>query len=149
MFSFTIFLTFKKKLKTKIKGKKTYLDTRECFSPKLALSVRVWCFKSFEPDFSLWSLLIKTFVFFEDEDYCGGASNGDVTSFRQTRHGFEFGLWFDRFRTLVEIWRINWLSHTLLETCPAHKDKVEIKYMGSIGGKTPTEPKLYLFLYNT
>ena len=26
--------------------------------------------------------------------------------------------------------------------CSAHKDKVEIKCMGSIGGKTPTEPKL-------
>ena len=29
--------------------------------------------------------------------------------------------------------------------CPTHKDKVEIKCMGSVGGKTPTEPKLYLF----
>ena len=30
----------------------------------------------------------------------------------------------------------------LLEVCSAHKDRVEIKCMGSIGGKTPTEPKL-------
>ena len=37
--------------------------------------------------------------------------------------------------------------HTLLEVCSAHKDKVEIKCMGSIGGKTPTEPKLYLLLF--
>ena len=34
--------------------------------------------------------------------------------------------------------------YTLLEVCSAHKDKVEIKCMGSVGGKTPTEPKLYL-----
>ena len=32
--------------------------------------------------------------------------------------------------------------------CSAHKDKVEIKCMGSIGGKTPTEPKLYLFIFS-
>jgi hypothetical protein len=47
--------------------------------------------------------------------------------------------------SLIEIWRINWLSHTLLKVCPAHKDKIEIKCMGSVGGKTPTELKLYLF----
>ena len=29
--------------------------------------------------------------------------------------------------------------------CLAHKDKVEIKCMGFVGGKTPIEPKLYLF----
>ena len=34
--------------------------------------------------------------------------------------------------------------HTLLEVCSARKDKVEIKCMGSVGGKTPTKPKLYL-----
>ena len=45
--------------------------------------------------------------------------------------------------SLVKIWGIDELLHTLLEVCPAHKDKVEIKCMGSIGGKTPTEPKLY------
>ena len=33
--------------------------------------------------------------------------------------------------------------HTLLEVCSAHKDKVEIKCMGSVGEKTPIEPKLY------
>ena len=27
------------------------------------------------------------------------------------------------------------LPHTLLEVCSAHKDKVEIKCMGSVGGK--------------
>ena len=37
------------------------------------------------------------------------------------------------------------LPHTLLEVCPAHQDKVEIKCMGSVGGKTPTEPNLCLF----
>ena len=34
------FLAIKKRLKTKIKGKNTYLDTQE-YSPKIALSVRV------------------------------------------------------------------------------------------------------------
>jgi hypothetical protein len=29
--------------------------------------------------------------------------------------------------------------------CSAHKDEVEIKCMGSVGGKTPTEPKIYSF----
>jgi hypothetical protein len=32
--------------------------------------------------------------------------------------------------------------------CPAHKDKAEIKCMGSVGGKTPTEPKVYSFFSN-
>jgi hypothetical protein len=36
------------------------------------------------------------------------------------------------------------LPHTLLKVCSARKDKVEIKCMDSVGGKTPTEPKLYL-----
>ena len=30
----------------------------------------------------------------------------------------------------------------LLEVCSAHKDRVEIKCIGSVGEKTPTEPKL-------
>ena len=34
--------------------------------------------------------------------------------------------------------------YTLLEVCSAHKDKIEIKCMGSVGGKTPIEPKHYL-----
>ena len=46
---------------------------------------------------------------------------------------------------VVKIWGIDELLHTFLEVCPAHKDKVEIKCMGSVGGKTPIEPKLYLF----
>jgi hypothetical protein len=50
--------------------------------------------------------------------------------------------------SLVEIWGIDELLHTLLEVCHTHKDKVEIKCMCSIGGKTPTEPKLYLFFSN-
>ena len=50
--------------------------------------------------------------------------------------------------SLVKIWGIDELLHTLLEVCPAHKDKVEIKCMGSVGGKTPIEPKLYLFFSN-
>ena len=33
----------------------------------------------------------------------------------------------------------------LLEVCSAHKDRVEIKCMGSVGRKTPIEPNLYLF----
>jgi hypothetical protein len=43
----------------------------------------------------------------------------------------------------------NWQTLlTLLEVCPTYKDKVEIKFMGSIGGKTPIEPKLYLLFSN-
>jgi hypothetical protein len=36
----------------------------------------------------------------------------------------------------------------LLKECSAHKDNVEIKCMGSVGGKTPTEPKIYLHFSN-
>jgi hypothetical protein len=50
--------------------------------------------------------------------------------------------------SLVKIWGIDELLHTLLEVCPAHKNKVEIKCMCSVGGKTPTKPKLYLFFSN-
>ena len=39
--------------------------------------------------------------------------------------------------------------HTLLKVCSAHKDKVEIKCMGSVGGKTPIEPKLYLLFFSS
>jgi hypothetical protein len=45
--------------------------------------------------------------------------------------------------SLVKIWRIDKLLHTLFEVCPALKDNVEIKCMCSVGGKTPIEPKLY------
>ena len=41
------------------------------------------------------------------------------------------------------------LPHTLLEVCSTHKDKVEIKCMGSVGGKIPTEPKLYLLFFSS
>jgi hypothetical protein len=34
--------------------------------------------------------------------------------------------------------------HTLIEVCSVHKDKVEIKCMGSVGGKTPTKLEIYL-----
>jgi hypothetical protein len=50
--------------------------------------------------------------------------------------------------SLVEFWEINKPLHTLLEVCPACKDKVEIKCMGSIGGKTPIELKFYLSFSN-
>jgi len=33
-----------------------------------------------------------------------------------------------------------------LKVSPAYKDKAEIKCMGSIGGKTPTEPKVHSFI---
>jgi hypothetical protein len=49
---------------------------------------------------------------------------------------------------LVEIFGSDRLLHILLEVCPACKDKVEIKCMGPVGGKTPTEPKLYSFFSN-
>jgi hypothetical protein len=34
-------------------------------------------------------------------------------------------------------------SDVLFKVCPAHRDKAEIKCMGSVDGKTPTEPKVY------
>jgi hypothetical protein len=34
-------------------------------------------------------------------------------------------------------------SAVLFKVCPAHRDKAEIKCMGSVGGKTPTELKVY------
>jgi hypothetical protein len=45
--------------------------------------------------------------------------------------------------SLVEIGRS--IPPHLLKVCSAHKNKTEIKCMGSVGGKTPTEPKLYSF----
>ena len=60
---------------------------------------------------------------------------------------FDFGLTGSEL-SLVEIRESIIFPHTFLEVGPAHKDKVKIKCMGSIGGKTPTEPKLYLFFSN-
>ena len=60
---------------------------------------------------------------------------------------FDFGLAGSK-PSLVEIGELTIFPHTLLEVCPAHKDKVEIKCMSSVGGKTPTEPKLFLFFSN-
>ena len=37
--------------------------------------------------------------------------------------------------SLLEIWESTAFPHTLLKVCSAHEDKVEIKCMGSIGGK--------------
>jgi hypothetical protein len=34
-------------------------------------------------------------------------------------------------------------STVLFKVCPAHRDKAEIKCMGSISRKIPTEPKVY------
>ena len=56
---------------------------------------------------------------------------------------FDFGLIGSEL-SLVQIRKSTVFPHTLLKVCPPHKDKVEIKCMGSVGGKTPTEPKLYL-----
>jgi hypothetical protein len=50
--------------------------------------------------------------------------------------------------SLVELCGIDKLLHTLLEMCPACKDKVEIKCMGFVGEKTLTELKFYLFFSN-
>jgi hypothetical protein len=47
-----------------------------------------------------------------------------------------------------KIWGIDKLLHTLLEVCPACKDKIEIKCMGSVSGKTPIEPKFHLSFSN-
>ena len=60
---------------------------------------------------------------------------------------FDFGLAGSK-PLLVGIRESTVFPHTLLEACPAHKDKVEIKCMGSVGGKTPIKPKFYSFLSN-
>ena len=58
---------------------------------------------------------------------------------------FDFGLAGSE-PLLVEIEKSTVFPHTLLEVCPTHKDKVEILCMGSVGGKTPTEPKTLFIL---
>jgi hypothetical protein len=45
--------------------------------------------------------------------------------------------------SLVGIGRL--IPPHLLKVCFAHKDKVEIKCMSSVGGKTPIEPKLHSY----
>jgi hypothetical protein len=94
-------------------------------------------------------------------DSCGGASisgasNGGATFFYQTRLDFEFdfGLVGPSFLTYSssgsELSLIEFGGSTplyLLKVCFAHNDKVEIKCMGSVGGKTPTEPKHYIFSF--
>jgi hypothetical protein len=73
------------------------------------------------------------------------------SSFLLVQH-FEANLWWQSyahrcywFRTFTcRIWGIAY-PHTLLEVCSAHKDKVEIKCMGSIGGKISIEPEIYSF----
>jgi hypothetical protein len=50
--------------------------------------------------------------------------------------------------SLVELCGIDKLLHILLKVCPACKDKVEIKCMGSVGEKTPTKLKFYLSFSN-
>jgi hypothetical protein len=76
--------------------------------------------------------------------------------FYQTRHGFkfDFGLIGPSFLTCSssgsELSLIEFGGSApphLLEVCFAHNDKVEIKCMGSVGGKTPIEPKHYIFLF--
>ena len=47
---------------------------------------------------------------------------------------FDFGLAVSE-PSLIEICESIVFPHTLLEVCPAHKDKVEIKCMDSIVGK--------------
>jgi hypothetical protein len=42
--------------------------------------------------------------------------------------------------SLVEIGR--WIPPHLLKVCSAHKDKAEIKCIGSVGGKTPQNQNL-------
>jgi hypothetical protein len=76
--------------------------------------------------------------------------------FCQTRLGFEFdfGLIGPSFLTCSSSGSVLSLVEFggsappyLLEVCSAYNDKVEIKCMSSIGGKTPTEPKLYIFSF--
>ena len=58
---------------------------------------------------------------------------------------FDFGLTGSEL-SLVEIGESTNFSNTLLEVCPAHKDKVEIKCMGSVGGKHQPNQNFILLL---
>ena len=51
-------------------------------------------------------------------------------------------------RPPVEVGRSGRPLHIFLKVYPACKNKVEIKCMGSVGGKTPTEPKVCSFYSN-
>jgi hypothetical protein len=51
---------------------------------------------------------LSTSVCYENEDSCGGASNGDATFSRKTRLGFEFNFGLTGSQlSLVKIWGIN------------------------------------------
>jgi hypothetical protein len=89
----------------------------------------------------------------KDEDSCGGA-----TFFCQTHLGFEFdfGLIGPSFLTCSssgsELSLVEFGGSApphLLEVCSTHNDKVEIKSMGSVGGKTTTKLKLYIFFFSS
>ena len=60
---------------------------------------------------------------------------------------FDFGFTGPE-HSLLEIRESTAFPHTLLKVCSAHKDKVEIKCMGSIGGKNTNRTKTYLFFSN-
>ena len=60
---------------------------------------------------------------------------------------FDFGLTGLEL-SIVEIRESTVFPHTLLEVCPTHKDKAEIKCIGYVGMKTLIEPKLYSFFSN-
>jgi hypothetical protein len=50
--------------------------------------------------------------------------------------------------SFIKLCGIDKLLHILPEVCLACKDKVEIKCMDSVDGKTPIEPKFYLSFSN-
>jgi hypothetical protein len=83
-----------------------------------------------------------------------GASNGGAIFFYQTCLGFDFGLIGPSFLTCSssssELSLVEFGGSTpphFLKVCSGHNDKVEIKCMCSVGGKTPTESKLYIFFF--
>jgi hypothetical protein len=83
-----------------------------------------------------------------------GASNGGAIFFCQTCLGFDFGLigpsFLPCFSSGSELSLVEFGGSApphFLKVCSDHNDKVEIKCMCSIGGKTPTEPKLYIFSF--
>jgi hypothetical protein len=107
------------------------------------LLTRVWCFESFERDFSLWWFTDRVPQFaLKDEDSWGGASisgtsNGGFTFFLPPCSSSDSELSLVEFEGSAP-------AH-LLEVCSTHNDKVEIKCMGFVGEKILIEPKLYIF----
>ena len=120
-----IYLTIEKKLKLKQKGKEYLPRYTECFSPNLALSVRVRCCKSFEPDFSFVKF-INQVPWFARKTRILVMTPLMVMSSSSIKPvlvlSFDFGLTGSE-PSLVGIGKSTIFPHTLSEACLAHKTR--------------------------